>query len=529
MIRARLASSLVLALASLGCGGAGTASTGNGTAEPPLRHDERVPGMEVPREPLGQTELITQPSASPIVTIRVVFDAGSAEDPDDRRGLTNLTSRLMVEGGAGELTYAQVLEALYPMAAELEAYTSRDQTAFVGRVHRDHLDRFYAIFRDVLLRPRMGRSDFERVRTRAKTAIELELRGNDDEELGKEALQAMLYDQHAYGHPELGTVSGLTAATVEDARLQRERVFCGGRATVGVAGGYPDGFADRVKGDVASLAGDRCLGRRELNAPLVVDAPRVLLVDKAEATSVAISMGLPIELTRAHPDYPALVLATAYFGEHRQFVGRLMQAMRGQRGLNYGDYAYTEHFEQEGWGRLPMPNIARRQQYFSIWIRPVRPEQAHFALRMAVRELDRFVANGLTREDFERVRTFVDRYYALHLQTESRRLGYAIDDGEYGVREPWLERLRAAWRALTPEQVNAAIRRHVDPRKLRIAVVTPNAEQFAAAIVSDRPSPIEYAAEVSAEVRAEDQEIVAYPLRVPRDRITIVPVARMFE
>ncbi|MCA9563492.1 MAG: hypothetical protein KC561_08380, partial [Myxococcales bacterium] len=35
------------------------------------------------REPLGTLQLIERPSSSPVVTIRVVFDAGSAEDPDD--------------------------------------------------------------------------------------------------------------------------------------------------------------------------------------------------------------------------------------------------------------------------------------------------------------------------------------------------------------------------------------------------------------------------------------------------------------
>jgi len=206
----------------------------------------------------------------------------------------------------------------------------------------------------------------------------------------------------------------------------------------------------------------------------------------------------------------------------------LMQRMRGERGLNYGDYAYAEHFEQEGWTRFPLPNTGRRQQYFSIWIRPVRPEQAHFATRMAVRELRRFAEDGLAEADFERIRTFLDRYYALYLQTESRRLGFAIDDAFYGVDEAYLERLRAAWRSLTVQEVNAAIRRHVRPERLHIAMVASGAEALADALASDAPSPIEYPAEVSAEVQAEDREIVPYRVGIPRERMTIVPVAEMF-
>ncbi|MFW5920593.1 MAG: M16 family metallopeptidase [Polyangiales bacterium] len=481
------------------------------------------------REPLGETALITRESESPVIDFRIVFDAGSAADPDGKEGLTNLTASLMAQGGAGDWSFAEITEKLYPMAGRIDVHVGRDQTAFVGRVHRDHLEDFYAILRAMLSDPKLGEGDYERVKAQVLSALTLELRGNDDEELGKEALQASMYGDHPYGHPVLGTESGLGAIELSDVRDHRERVFCGGRATVGLAGDLPEGFAERVNKGVAELSFDACQGRMGLPAPAEVEAPRVLLVDKPEAKSVAISMGLHTGVTRAHEDYPALVLAAAYFGQHRQFVGRLMQEMRGERGLNYGDYAYIEHFEQQGWSRFPRANISRRQQYFSMWIRPVNVDQAHFATRMAVRELHRFVEKGLTPDDFERVRTFVDRYYALYLQTESRRLGFAIDGRFYGTEEPWLERLRGAWKRMTVEDVNAAIRRHIDPSGLQIALVHPDAEAFADTLASDEPSPIEYDAEVPDEVLAEDEEIVGYEIGIPRDRMTITPVSSMFE
>ena len=135
--------------------------------------------------------MIEQRSESAIVTVRIVFDAGSADDPMGREGITRLAAVLAVEGGAGELSYAQLEERLYPMAAQLDVQVSRDQTVLVGRVHRDRLEAFYALFRDVLLRPRMGQEDFDRIRTQSLSALTLELRGNDDEALGKELLQSI--------------------------------------------------------------------------------------------------------------------------------------------------------------------------------------------------------------------------------------------------------------------------------------------------------------------------------------------------
>ena len=522
--------STIIALALAGCGSGAAAPPEYPPMSPPEGEGERVARITEPeRQPLrDEPLLVEQRSESPIVTVRVVFEAGSSSDPAGREGLTNLTTMLMSEGGAGELSYAQILDRLYPMAAQLGAYTGRDQTVFVGRVHRDHLEAFYEILRDVLLRPQLGAEDFARVKDQALAALTLELRGNDDETLGKEVLQAMLYEGHPYEHTELGTEAGLRRITLDDVRAQRARVLCGGRAIVGVAGGYPEGFAARVARDVAQLSSEACVGRAVLPAPPASE-PRIFIVDKPTASSVAVSMGMPIDVERDDPDYPALVLAVAWLGQHRQFVGRLMQSIRERRGMNYGDYAYPEHFEQEGWSVFPMPNVARRQQYFSIWLRPLRPEQAHFGTRLAIHELRNFVENGLDQAELDRIRDYLDGYYALFLQTESRRLGYAIDDAFYGVDRPWLERLRAAWRELTPEQVNAVIRRHIDPARLQIAMIAPDASALADRIASEQSSPMEYPGRtLPPEVLEQDRVVQDLRIGVPRERIRVVPLAEVF-
>jgi zinc protease len=509
-------------------GGSGSGDRAQAAGRQSSAEPKGASSRSLEREPLGKAQLVERKSDSPVIDLRVVFEAGSASDPEGQQGLTHLTAQLMAEGGAGDRSYQDVTRALYPMAARLHARTEREQTVFVGRVHRDHLDRFYAIFEEVLTAPPMERADFERIKARAQNEVERELRGSDDERLGKETLQAMLYEDHPYGHPAVGTEQGLESITLKDVRAHRRRVLCAGRAVVGIAGNYPDGFAKRFHKDIKELSSDKCQGRRSLPPPHDVEQPRVWLVDKDGASSVAVSMGMPIDVTRGHPDYPALTLAAAYLGQHRTFVGRLMQQMRGERGLNYGDYAYAEHFEQQGRTRFPLPNIARRQQYFSVWIRPVKLEQAHFAVRMAVRELERFVREGLTKEEFERVRTFARRYYALYLQTEPRRLGFAVDERFYGVDEPWLERLRAAWDGLTAEELNEAIREHIDLERSQIAVVHPEADRFAKELAADEPSPIEYDARKPEEVRAEDEKIARYELGIPRKRMRVIPLSDIF-
>jgi zinc protease len=222
-----------------------------------------------------------------------------------------------------------------------------------------------------------------------------------------------------------------------------------------------------------------------------------------------------------------LLVAQSYFGEHRTFNGLLMNKMRGDRGLNYGDYAYIESFIQDGGSRLPRPNIPRRQQFFSIWIRPVPHHNAQFALRQALLELETLVNGGLTPEDFEATREFLLNYSKLYVQTASRRLGYEMDSRFYGTGF-YVDEIQQRLAGLTVEDVNAAVRRHLQHSNLAVAIVTTDAEGFRERLLSNQPSPPTYNATVSEEILAEDEAIVGYEIAINPERIRVVPVEEMF-
>lgn len=519
---------LCLALLLSACGAAAPAAR-----EYPARSTDEgdEAAVTVTREPLREAPLLVEERSetSATVTVRIAFDAGSADDPEGREGITALTARLMSEGGAGDLDYAALTARLFPTAATMGARVGRDQTVFVARMPAAWLEEVWGILRDVLTRPQMTAADFDRVRATALSDLVLGLRGQGDEALGKALLLSMIFEGHPYAHPELGTEEALNGLTVDDLRAHRARVFCPGRMTIGLAGRYPAGFGERIRRELEVLNTEACVGRATL-PPAEGHGARIRILDKPEASATAVSMGMPIDVSRGDPDYAALVLATAWLGQHRQFVGVLMQEIRELRGMNYGDYAYPEHFVQDGWSTFPAPNAAMREQYFSIWLRPLRPEQAHFAMRLALHHFRRFVETGLTEEEVREMRAYLDGYYALFLQTESRRLGYAIDDRFYGEETPWLEALRARWATLTAAEVNAAIRRHIDPSRLEIAVVAPNASAFAEALSSETSSPMSYAEGVTVpeSVLALDREVQDLRIGIPRDRIEVVPLAEIF-
>jgi zinc protease len=268
--------------------------------------------------------------------------------------------------------------------------------------------------------------------------------------------------------------------------------------------------------------------RAALPAPPPIEGLELTMVEKPTPTA-AISIGAPIDVTRSDRDFYALLVANSYLGEHRTFNGRLMNIMRAARGLNYGDYSYVETFIQEGGSTFPLANIPRRQQTFSIWIRPVARNNAAFALRQALRELQRLVDQGMTKAELDQTRSFLLNYSRLWTQSQSRRLGYLMDSGYYGIPS-YVDRVQEVLPKLTLEEVNAAIRRHIHPDRLKIAIVAVGARGLLQQITSGEPTPINYQTPTTdPALLAEDKEIAAWPLKLNPARVLILPAATLFE
>jgi zinc protease len=474
-------------------------------------------------------------SEEPIVTVSLQFRSGAVDDPKGQAGITNLTAHLMAEGGTQALDAKALLVALFPMAADLEVRVDKELTTFTGRVHKDHLAKFLPILTDVLLHPRWDPSEFRRLRDDAVNDVEKRLRQADDEALGKEVLGELMYQGHPYGRLTLGHSRDLRSLTLDDLKAHAARVFTRDRLTIGIAGPRDDGLASQLAQTLAVLPAQ---GAPSQPVPQAAPhGPRFVLVEKL-SDSTAISMGFPYALSHADPDWAALSIARSAFGEHRQFNGRLMQRLREARGLNYGDYAYIEFFRQEG-GQASQAQTgrARHQQDFTIWLRPVQNENRLFAVRAALYELQRSLTDEpFTEAEVEQTKGFLDGYLLLFDQTESRRLGYSLDDAFYGMTG-FLHAWHDSLRSVTAAQVNAAWRKWIDPAKLQIVLAGKDMAKAREAIVSGAPTPIRYqvdAAGKSAEKPlpqlATDKEIEKFPFGAKGEPdVVVVKVSDEFE
>jgi zinc protease len=476
--------------------------------------------------PSAQSSSVLQPGTSPLIVFRIMFTTGAAFDPAGKEGVASLTAAMLGEGGSRAMTYQQIVEAMYPMASSVDWQVDKEMTVFSGTTHVENLDRFYALMKDMLLDPGFRQDDFTRVRDDAVNFLKVSLRESNDEELGKEALYNVVYAGHPYGHHNRGTIGALQKLTLDDVRGFYRDHYTRATLVIGLAGGYPGGFAQRVESDFAKLPAG-APDKMRVEAPTLAAGTHITIVTR-DTRSTAISMGFPIDVNRSSKDWPALALVTSYFGQHRTSNSYLYQRLREARGLNYGDYAYVEYFPRGMFQFTPDPNLARQQQIFQIWIRPVEAENGVFTLRAAMYEYDKLIRDGMSRDAFEATREFLAKYGNILTQTQSARLGYALDSRYYGIGD-YNTFLRDALSKLTLDDVNRALRQHLTTDRMRIVVVTKDAQAFRDAVLRNQPSPIVYNSPKPQAIMDEDKVIQTYRISVKAEDVVVAPVERVFE
>jgi len=309
---------------------------------------------------------------------------------------------------------------------------------------------------------------------------------------------------------------------------------------IGIAGNYPDSFIEKLHNDIAKLPDTK----PAIPSAPVVKIPEgidVEIISKEGAFGSAIFTGYPLTITRANDEFAALMVANSYLGEHRKSYSKLYKVIRDERSMNYGDYSYIEWYHNGGGNMVPPSGVPRQSNYFAVWIRPVQIAKqlkmqykelkdvnvghAHFALRMALREMDKMIKNGLSKEDFEATRAFLQSYIKLYIKSPDQQLGYLMDSKMYG-RENYIQELGALLSELTLEDVNNAIKKYMQIDNMKITIVTDvsEAEPLAESLKSNTISPMSYSnmvkAGLSENILSEDTATENFKLNVKN--VTIV-------
>lgn len=498
--------------------------------------------------------------SGPLLEVRFMVKSGSSHDPAGLEGLANVTAEAFLEGGFGDPDAPITKEDLARMTrswgqgARPQVRVAKEATTFRFTVPVDVLDEYVeTILAPMFSSPHFAEDEVRRLANEAATNLTGFLRYESVEMLGLESLDNYMFDGTSYAHTSAGSVQGLAAVTDDAVRGFYAKHYKPENAILGVSTDDPAIVAKltdamsglgKVDGKKARVADAKRM------PPPPIDGRELTIIAKPDELATGIHLGFPIEVNRTHPDYWPLYVASVYLGTHRDGHGVLYKQIRQERGYNYGDYAYIEHFAMRPWFLFPPFNFPREHQYFSMWIRPVGHAHAHHLLKAAVFELENLLRRGVPADEVEASKNKAKVLYLNLAETKSRLLEAKVDDAFYGLETGYLDGYLEKLDAVTVDQVNDAVRRHLQSDNLKILMVTDadRAETLAEDIAQDRNNTgksledyelvkkeledgttVWEVPETRITTLRRDAQWSGTWLGIPSDRIRVVPVERIFE
>ena len=269
----------------------------------------------------------------PVVSMVVEVDGGSVADPPELEGLAAITADMLDEG-TGSLSAIEVSERLDRIGAQYDVNVGPDATRLSLTTLQRFADRGAEWLAELLIRPSLRASDFDRVRQmRVDRLRQLK---DLPSAVAERAFIRLMYGAHPYGHLSIGNSQALAATTLEDVTAFHAARFRPSSTTVTVAG--PGGHAGLLELVARSFADWSETVAPADEAPPVVTSPpagtsRLTVVSREGAPQTELRIG-HLSARRDSPDYPALLVMNAVLGG--EFVSRLNLKLREEKGYTYG-------------------------------------------------------------------------------------------------------------------------------------------------------------------------------------------------
>lgn len=386
----------------------------------------------------------------PLVSARLNFAAGSADDPAGLSGLASLTANLLTQGAAGR-SAPQIASEIERLGALVGAAAGADFTSVHANSPSDTFGQTFALVTDLLRRPDLTADEFERQKSQMIAGAGMAY--SQPMMVAYAAVARAVYGDAPYGAPGRGTPSGLAAITYDDVSAFRAENWRPEQATLVFSGDIdPEAafaLAETAFGDWrSSPAAPR--NQDPAGAPV---APRIIVIDMPGAGQAGVYLGARA-ISRTHADYYPLLVANSVLGGG--FSGRLNRIIRVQRGLAY--YALSGFLPREGDG-IAMVFTQTRNDAVPEVIEVMRAQVGRLSDELP------------TPDEMETRRAVLVGGFARGLETVDG-LGSAVAAlADHGVPLDDLRSHASKVRDVSAEDVRRAAAAHLDPANFSIVVV----------------------------------------------------------
>lgn len=419
--------------------------------EPPPPAPQRpvqFPPFQEATLPGGLRLVVIEHHEQPVLSIRITFPAGSFYDPAGKEGLAAMVAELLTKGTEGR-TAEQIAATIEGAGGSLVAGADQDfLTAFVD-VLSDRADLAFELLGDVLRRSTYPAEELDLARTRAISALQLEL--SQPSAIAGRLFAREIYGTHPYGRRP--TDPSYRAITRDDvARFAGERLRPGGALLV-------------VAGDI-TLPRARALVERHFRGwsgttPAAPPPPPIPAAD-------------PTELVLAHRPGSAqanIVMGNTTFGptDPRVFPARLavhvlgggpdsrlFLLLREEKGWTYGAYAGLDR--PRGVGTFEATA-------------ETRTEVADSALRELLHQVDRIRTEAIPDSELVNAKGFLVGSFPLSIETPNQIAQQVARVKLLGLGDDYLRTYRDRLSAVTAAQARDAAARSIHRDRWSIVVV----------------------------------------------------------
>jgi zinc protease len=402
----------------------------------------------------GAKLLILENNATPTISLRGSFRAGSYFEPRDKPALAQITAN-MLERGTSKRTKFQLAGDLESVGAQLAFSADPFAVNIAARALSKDLPLVMDALAEVLSEPAFPSDELEKLKQQIVAGIQ-EQQSNTGYR-ARERFTQLIFDEASpyYMHPGEQLIQSVRSITAEDVRAFYEKYYGGRSLILSVAG---DVKADAVQRHFRETL-DAFTGPESVDInvtdPEPQDSTRREIVLVKEKANVDILLGSAAALRRDSEDYYAAVLANSALGEST-LSSRLGLQVRDQEGLTYGINS-----------RFRAPSLAAGPWYVGVSVNPNNIEKA---INSSLSVLRDYVKNGIREDELADEKSSAIGSFKVSLATNAG-LAQSMWNAEfYGLGIDYIDRYPQIIQAVTVEEVDAAIRKYFRPDQLTVVV-----------------------------------------------------------
>jgi len=369
------------------------------------------------------------------VAVGIWVRSASAHEPRPRWACP-ICSSTWVFKGTERRTAQQIALALESRGGSLDAYTSRDTTAFQARVLDSDLPQALDVLTDLVRNPVLRPSDLELERNVVLEEINT-VEDTPDDQVFELAYQT-LWPKHSYGYSILGTRDTVSALSTDDLKQLHGRAYFSANCVIAAAGNVTHERLLELLGEQGWFD-DRETGKGKREAPAAIPIPAAVRGSEARHTKDTAQTHIVFATDSvAYADrrkYALLVLANVFGGG---MSSRLFQRIREELGLAYAIYAFTSFYRQVGVTGV------------YVGTQPKTAVQAEAAIREEYAKLARA---GLSGEALAEAKQQTQGQLMLSLESPSARMYRLAGFPVHGEPYQSLDQVLAAVAGLTAEDM----------------------------------------------------------------------------